>query len=332
MGSKNAPPSEELWGGNDAKGWLAYVPDACIPYIQLVRLYNPAPVLIVYSPQLFGLLYAAISLSTPFPVFLRSAAVLLGESFFFCNAGHIWNDLVDAPLDALIERTRHRPIPRKAVTPVAACVFMVTQVACALSFLSLFPHGFQTAIWALPGLIGGAYYPYAKLHTRVPQLVLGLSNAWGVIVGPLILDFKIVEGFWPVRNLNIGLSALFLACTIWLVICDTVYAHLDLQVDLKLGVGSTAVLFQGRTKHYLWAALALMSASYTTVGIAGGLGLRFFLLAVGGPSMLLASMLVNVDLNDSMSIGWWFSNGFMYTIGAVGAGLMLEYFAVLGVL
>jgi 4-hydroxybenzoate polyprenyltransferase len=113
----NSTPTE-LWGSNHSKGYLTHLPSACIPYIQLTRLYNPAPVMLVYFPHLFGLLYAAIHLSTPFPVLIQSVAVLGRGSFFFSNAAHVWDDVVDAPFHALIERTRNRPIPRGAVTKV----------------------------------------------------------------------------------------------------------------------------------------------------------------------------------------------------------------------
>ncbi|KAF2711729.1 prenyltransferase, UbiA family protein [Pleomassaria siparia CBS 279.74] len=327
MGKKKASLNE-LWGGNHVKGWVSVVPSACVPYIQLTRLYNPAPTMMIYFPHLFGLLYAAITLRTPFPTVLRAAAVLLGGSFFFSNAAHIWDDIVDAPLDALIERTRHRPIPRKAVTLNMACVFMVTQAIGALVFFLWFPSGFQDAVWTLPSILGTAYYPYAKRHTRVPQLVLGFCISWGVFIGASALNVEIISNYRSGWGVDLPLVYVFLGCMLWTIIYDTLYAHLDLQADLQLGVGSTAVLFQGYTKYYLWMGLVLMSASMMAAGIAGSLGAGFFLIAVGGSFVSLGLMIAKVDLEKPESIGWWFSNGFRYTAELVGSGLMLEYFLV----
>jgi 4-hydroxybenzoate polyprenyltransferase len=321
----------ELWGSNHAAGWLSYMPSAFIPYIQITRLYSPAPVMLVYLPHLFGLLYAAIALGTPFNVVLRSAAILFGGSVFYSNAIHVWDDVIDAPIDALIERTKHRPIPRGAITKTAACIFMLAQAVCAFAFFAAFPGGLKTIIWAVPSIAGTAYYPYAKRHTNVPQLVLGLFLAWAVVIGALILGVDAVESkssAWPV---NVPLSAMVLGCTAWTMIYDTVYGHLDLENDLRLGVGSMAVLFQGHTKQFLWTALTLMVTSLTISGVAGGFGFGFFLVAVGGSLCSLACMVANVNLEDPKSIGWWFGNGFWYPAGAIGGGLMLEYLSVSGV-
>jgi 4-hydroxybenzoate polyprenyltransferase len=317
--------SNELWGGNHQKGWVVYVPSACIPYIQLTRLYNPAPVMLVYFPHLFGLLYVAIFQRSPFREVFRSAIVLLGGSFFFSNALHVWDDIIDAPIDVLIERTRYRPIPRKAVTSSQACAFMATQALGALPFFACFPSGFGCAAWALPSIIGAAYYPWAKRHTRAPQLILGLFLSWGVFIGALVLDtraFSIHETKW---SWNLPLCYLFISCVLWTVIYDTVYAHLDLKADIELGVGSLAVLWQDHTKPYLWAALCLMSGCMSAVGFAGCLGISYFLFAVAGTFLSLASMISRVDLANPQSMGWWFSNGFWYTAGSIIAGLVVEY-------
>jgi hypothetical protein len=139
-----------------------------------------------------------------------------------------------------------------------------------------FPGGYEKAVGAAPSILRAAYYPFAKRHMKVPQLVLGFCLSWGVVVGALALGVEAVGGDWSVWAVDIPLAGLFLGCTLWTVIYDTIYAHLDLAVDLQLVVGSTAVLFQGYTKHFLWTALALMSASLTTVGFAGNFGLGFF--------------------------------------------------------
>jgi 4-hydroxybenzoate polyprenyltransferase len=281
--------------------------------------------MLVYFPHLFGLLSAATRLQSPFPVVLQAAAILLGGSLFFSNAAHVWNDIVDAPLDALIERTRSRPIPRKAVTRTAACAFMVTQAVGALLFFVWFPAGLYGAVYALPSIAGTAYYPFAKQHTRVPQIFLGTCLAWGVFVGALALHVEMVSRSPLGWGTSLHLVCLFFGCALWTVIYDTVYAHLDLQVDLELGVGSTAVLFRGYTKIYLWVALLLKTAAMTAAGVTASLGSAYFLVAVCGSFVSLALMIAKVDLAKPESIAWWFSNGFWYTAGSIGVGLVLEY-------
>lgn len=123
-------PKESLayqYGGNHSTGWLGYVPARWLPYIQLARLSPPVGLFLIYIPHSFGLLYAAIrQRAEPFEVAYASL-LLFGASFFVSNAIHIWNDLIDAPLDAKVERTRNRPIPRGAVSPSAALIFSASQ-------------------------------------------------------------------------------------------------------------------------------------------------------------------------------------------------------------
>jgi 4-hydroxybenzoate polyprenyltransferase len=126
----------------------------------------------VYFPHLFGLLFAAIITLSKFLETLCSGAILAGGSLFFSNAAHVWDDLIDAPLDALIERTRHRPIPRKTVSRKAASMFTSPLAICALAFFVWFPHS-ESILYAFPSIIGTTYYPFSKRHSNFPQLVLG---------------------------------------------------------------------------------------------------------------------------------------------------------------
>ncbi|EEA21354.1 hypothetical protein TMatcc_009244 [Talaromyces marneffei ATCC 18224] len=260
----------DQYGGNHKPQALSNLPDSWIPYIQLARLFPPAGLFLIYFPHAFGVLHAAIRTGAPPSTVLYASMIMFAGSFFFSNAAHIWNDLVDAELDAKVDRTSKRPIPRGAISPGAAFLFAVTQAMGAAWFLSYIPGGFlQGFLYALPNILATIYYPWAKRHTHFPQLVLGLCLAWGTIMGELMLGVgaftvSVPAEFWSVNwaqggfsfpSLHITLEpsvmALFFAGTLWTVIYDTIYAHQDLQADLKVGIKSLAVLFQTRTKFAL---------------------------------------------------------------------------------
>jgi 4-hydroxybenzoate polyprenyltransferase len=173
------------YGGNSKAGWVGSLPDSWIPYIQLARLSPPAGLFLIYFPHLFGVLLSAIHQLSTLSHLLKSAALAFGGSFFVSNAIHIWNDLIDAPLDTLVQRTRNRPIPRGAVSKMGALVFTGTQTIAALAFLFCLPERepFVGLLYALPAIGSWAYYPWAKRHTDFPQLVLGLCLAWGIVMG-----------------------------------------------------------------------------------------------------------------------------------------------------
>lgn len=331
--TKEAPPSDSLayqYGGNSKSGWLSRLPDSWLPYVQLARLSPPAGLFLIYFPHLFGTLHAAIVLQTSLTVLLKQSALMLGGSFFVSNAIHVWNDLIDAPLDALVERTRDRPIPRKAVSPLAATVFTATQAIGAALFLPyLSSRTVESALYAMPSVIAWTYYPWAKRHTNVPQFVLGFCLAWGIIMGSLAMGlqpFAIgVFGSDPRPRIEYSTLCLFLANIIWAMIYDTIYAHQDLRDDLKAGIKSLAVLYRDRTKVLLWQLLALMIILLLVCGWLSGMGVTYYLMAVGGTMMSLGLMIARVELKNSRSCWWWFGNGFWLTGGFITGGLLLEY-------
>ncbi|GLA64082.1 hypothetical protein AtubIFM56815_007029 [Aspergillus tubingensis] len=316
------------YGGNDKPGVLQIFPSAWLPYVQLVRLWPPAALLLIYFPHAFGILHAAIEMQAPAEHVLRTSITIFGGCLFFSNAAHTWNDLIDAPLDAQVERTRKRPIPRGAITRKAAIIFGSTQVLGAVIFLACMPLGVSTSgLYALPNIISTTYYPFAKRHTRFPQLVLGFCLAWGVVMGEVAMGVQPIAYSPDKASVAVDTSVIFLVTgtALWVLIYDTIYAHQDLQADLKVGIKSLAVLLQDHTKAVLWPVLMIMTGVLLEAGRASGLGTSYYLFAVCGASVSLGLMVWYVNLQDSRSCWWWFSNGFWWTGGTIMIGLLVEY-------
>ncbi|EED12003.1 prenyltransferase, putative [Talaromyces stipitatus ATCC 10500] len=317
----------DQYGGNHKPTALSNLPDSWIPYIQLARLFPPAGLFLIYFPHAFGILHAAIRTGAPSATLLYASTIMFVGSFFFSNAAHTWNDLIDAELDAKVERTYKRPIPRGAISPRAAFLFTVTQAMGATWFLSYLPGGFQQGfLYALPNILATIYYPWAKRHTHFSQFVLGLCLAW-VPAGFWSLDWAQERLSFPFFYITLepSVMALFLAGVVWTVIYDTIYAHQDLQADLRVGIKSLAVLFQTRTKFVLWPLLALMASLLVSCGQRSHFGAVFYLVGVGGAIGALGAMIALVELRDSQSCWWWFSKAFWLAGGAIFAGLLGEY-------
>ena len=318
------------YGGNHKPGWLAGLPDSWLPYVQLARLSPPAGLCLIYFPHSFGILHAAILQRTAPLIVLQYSTLMFCASFFVSNAIHIWNDLIDAPLDSLVERTRNRPIPRKAVSPLAAIIFTTTQAIGALLFLPyMMGDSLQNALYALPDIVAWTYYPWAKRHTNNPQLILGFCLAWGIIMGSQAIalePFAIgVFGSGLKPRLEYSIFCLFLASILWTMIYDTIYAHQDLEDDLKAGIKSLAVLYRNSTKSLLWQLLTLMTAFLSASGWLSEMGVMYYLITVGGSLLSLGLMIVKVELNNSQSCWWWFGNGFWFAGGSISGGLLVEY-------
>lgn len=303
--------------------WVTLLPESYIPYLQLTRLNIAAPLALVYFPHLLGVLHAVATDKSqhhsPLDVFYVST-LLFGGSIFYSNAGHAWDDLIDAPLDVQMDRTKNRPIPRGAISKKAAVVFTVASSIGAASFLLLLPA--VTACTTIPSILSVAYYPMAKRHTSVPQVILGFSLAWGIMVG----KSSVIGDQWPWYDRSA--VCLVVAYTFTMVIYDTIYAYQDIADDVKLGVGSTAVLFRNHMKLALSLLTICMAISLYISGILAGLGVMYLTVAVGGSVFSVALMLYKVDLKDRINCWYWFSTGFWSTMLSLTAGLLLEYLIV----
>ncbi|KAK3328244.1 UbiA prenyltransferase family-domain-containing protein [Cercophora scortea] len=308
----------QQYGGLHAGSWVDRLPPSWIPYVQLSRLSPPAGFFLIVFPHLFGVLHAACTLGPASSIeqVARVSLLLVGGSFFCNNASHAWNDLVDAPIDAWIARTRTRPIPRGAISRRAAFVFTVSQAVGAGVFLLGLPR--DTSFTVLPNIFGTAYYPFAKRHTHLAQLVLGVCLTWGIMVGSSAMG--VYQPWWDPSTV-----CLFVGSIMWVVIFDTIYAHQDLADDLRVGVKSTAVLFGSWAREILWVLGAGMVAALAASGYYGRMGLAYYALTVGGCAVSMGAMVAKVDLKDPASCWTWFSQGFWSTGVAIASGLLVEF-------
>ncbi|OTA98697.1 hypothetical protein M426DRAFT_76821 [Hypoxylon sp. CI-4A] len=308
---------EQQYGGRHTGRWVGHLPASWIPYIQLARLSPPAGVFLVLFPHLFGVVHGAI-LQRVAPANVAPVGILVTiGSFFLSNAIHGWNDLIDAPIDRLVARTRNRPIVRGAISPKGALIFTLSQCLGVGIILLALP---ATATWVMiPGIIANIYYPWSKRHTHLAQFVLGLCLAWGVYVGTAAVGADLnAETLAPT-------TCLFLASSLWTVIYDTIYAFQDIADDEKIGLKSTAVLFQGWTKPFLWVSLSctvLLLILYSQFCAARA---QFYVVAIGGCLLSLGTMILKVDLRSPLSCWWWFRYGFWLAGGSIMGGLVSTY-------
>ncbi|KAI5862346.1 prenyltransferase [Durotheca rogersii] len=306
----------QQYGGGHAGGWVNLLPASWVPYVQLARLSPPAALFLIYFPHAFGALHAARAHSLPAAATVRACAQLLGGSFFFSNAAHAWNDLIDAPIDRQVARTRGRPIARGDVSPRAAFAFAASQAVGAAAFLLVLPPA--AAVAAVPTIVGTTYYPWAKRHIHFPQLVLGFCLAWGVVVGAAAAA---AERPWA----DVAALCLVAACILWTTIYDTIYAYQDVADDVKIGVKSTAVLFGAHVKYFLWFPLLLLGICLVLYGQLVQAGALYYVVTVGGSVSSLGAMIANVKLKDDASCWWWFSCGFWFTGISITVGLLAGY-------
>lgn len=260
------------------------------------------------------------------PIAAPSAVVGTTALFFtgalvMRGAGCTINDLWDRNLDPHVERTRLRPIARKAVSPQAAVIFTGGQLLTGLAVLLSLP--FECFWYATPSLLFVATYPLAKRVTNYPQFVLGLTFSWGAMMGFPALGIDLLTN----QAALAAASLLYSSNVAWTVLYDMIYAHMDIKDDAKAGIKSIALKHDKETKAVLTGLAIVQIGLLAAAGTAAGLGPIFFAGSCGCAAVTLGTMISRVKLKDVKNCWWWFKNGAWFTGGGIALGLAGEYVA-----
>ena len=332
-------------------GFLAWLPSGLVPYAQLMRIEKPHGYYTFLFPHMYGLLWATVALHpsntcfTTIPTSFHSMSSLFGlfslaklvypvgwftlGSILLRGAACSWNDTIDAPFDRMVARCRHRPVARGAVSTAQAHTFTLLQSVIGCMVLAQLPDPARCTVYAVPLVILIGLYPFAKRFTDYPQVMLGFALACGQLVGATaaISSMKL-EGGTESQGLDIlsefdgtrsrtemrwAVASFFGANILSAVIVDTVYAHQDLQDDIKAGLKSTAILWQERTK----VVLSVLSIAKVTLLALGGIFMNlhaiYYTVTVGGTAIVLGMMVWMVDLRNAENCGMWFRKSILWS-------------------
>ena len=309
-------------------GLISRLPTSWVPYTELARLDKPIGTFVVYLPYSLGLLFAAL---TSLPPTLSSQvnrlnAILLFASFLLRSAGCTWNDVADYELDQKVLRCCHRPIARGAVSPRAGTIFFGFQILAWLVVMQyVCPHCFWYPVLNTAMVL---FYPYAKRVTDYPQVVLGMTLAWGILCSSAMLRADPIL-LWKERpRILVGLAFLFAAYVVWTSLYDTVYAYQDIQDDEKAGVRSMAIRWRRAPKLFLTLLAALQIVLLTGVGLQIGASKGYFFAACGGSTIGLGLMIWRLKLENAHDCGWWFKYGSLMVGMCEFVGFLAEYIKV----
>jgi 4-hydroxybenzoate polyprenyltransferase len=254
------------------------------PYLRLARLDRPIGSWLLLVPCWWSVGLAGMH-ARAFPSLWHIVLFFIG-AFAMRGAGCTWNDLVDRDLDARVERTRSRPIPSGQVTAKQAAIFMVAQALIGLAVLLQF--NWFTVLMGFASLLVVAIYPFMKRITYWPQIVLGLAFSWGALMG------------WPAAFARLDWPALVLyaGSIAWVIGYDTIYAHQDREDDALIGIKSTALLFQEKTRPMLASFYAIAVVLIGMAGVIAGGGV-IFALGLLAFAAHLTWQVMRLNINDS---------------------------------
>ena len=207
-------------------------------FIDLTRLNKPIGFMLLFWPCSWGLAYA-YNLNQDLYTFLYYSLLFFLGSVLMRSAGCIFNDIVDKDLDKKVQRTKLRPIPAGKISVKKSFFYIVS--LCALAFLILIQFNFLTIMLGLGSMILAFSYPFMKRITYWPQLFLGLTFNWGIIMA------------WTAINNNVSyeIIILYISAIFWTLGYDTIYGVQDMTDDEIIGVRSTSIKFKKNIKLFV---------------------------------------------------------------------------------
>ncbi len=227
---------------------------------KLIRLDKQYGTLLLLFPTLWSLIVASEGRPT-----LKHLVLFCLGSFFMRSAGCVMNDMADHTFDAQVERTKNRPLAAKHLSLMEALIVLAILLSCALATV-LFLNRF-TILLSFAALFFAAIYPFAKRLTYLPQIVLGIAFSWGILLA------------WAaVRNtLSLTPFLILLANLCWATGYDTIYALMDREDDLQIGVKSTAILFGEKSWLAVGGFYTLVVIFLTWVGWLSEMSTAYYL-------------------------------------------------------
>ena len=236
-------------------------------FIELTRLKKPIGFMLLFWPCAWGLTLAydfSLSLNN---YFFYLILFFLG-SVFMRSAGCIVNDVLDKKYDAKVIRTKNRPIASGKISIKLAIIYSL--LLCFFALLVLLNFNLFTIILAIGSMPLAFTYPLMKRFTYWPQLFLGITFNYGLILG-----WTAIKGEISIVPVLFYLGAIF-----WTLGYDTIYGYQDIKDDEIIGLKSTSIKFKGKAKKFLFACYTSLLFFFLIGGYKMDFHVSYYLLAV----------------------------------------------------
>jgi 4-hydroxybenzoate polyprenyltransferase len=229
-------------------------------YALLARLDKPIGIFLLLWPTLWGLWIAAEGFPDTNVLIVFILGVVLMRS-----AGCVLNDIADQRFDPLVSRTQSRPLASGKVSALEALIVAISLIFIA--FLLVLTMNWLTVQLAFVAVILAGLYPFMKRYTYLPQFFLGLAFGWAIPMAFAAQTNTLPNIAWILLIANI----------LWSVVYDTMYAMVDREDDLKIGVKSTAILFDDADRVIIGIIQALVLITLVMIGRQSELGTIYYI-------------------------------------------------------
>jgi 4-hydroxybenzoate polyprenyltransferase len=236
-------------------------------FIDLIRLKKPIGFMLLFWPCAWGLTIAYDFSENLNKYFFYLILFFLG-SILMRSAGCIVNDIFDKEFDAKVFRTKDRPIASGKISIKLAIFYSL--ILCFFAFIVLLNFNLFTVILALGSMPLAFTYPLMKRFTYWPQLFLGITFNYGLILG-----WTSIKGQIDLVPIIFYLGAIF-----WTLGYDTIYGYQDIKDDEIIGLKSTSIKFKGKPKNFLFGCYILVSIFFIVGGYVMKFNYDYYLLSI----------------------------------------------------
>ena len=268
-------------------------------FIELTRLKRPIGFMLLFWPCLWGLTVVYDFNSNLYNYFFYSSLFLSG-SIIMRSAGCIVNDIVDKNFDKKVVRTKNRPIASEKVSIKLASIYAL--LLCVIAFLVLINFNKLTILMALISMPLAFTYPLMKRITYWPQLFLGITFNYGLILAWISIADQI-----SIIPIIFYLGAIF-----WTLGYDTIYGFQDIKDDEIIGVKSTSIKFKNDPKKFLFFSYCMFILSLFLIGLLMNFKIYYFIFMIIPILHLLVFQVTRLNTNLSLDcLSKFKSNNFL---------------------
>ena len=254
-------------------------------FIELTRLNKPIGFMLLFWPCSWGLAYAYLIYPDLNQLIYYLILFFLG-SILMRSAGCIFNDIVDKDFDKKVKRTKKRPIASGLITVKKSLLYVI--VLCALAFLILIQFNLLTIIIGMSSMALAFSYPFMKRITYWPQLFLGITFNWGILMAWTAIGNSISQ----------EIIVLYVSAIFWTLGYDTIYGAQDMSDDEIIGLKSTSIKFKDNIKSFVLFSY-LITVSLLIFLFYDYLGKNIFSILLFFASLTLIYQVVKFDENKS---------------------------------
>ena len=268
-------------------------------FIELTRLKKPIGFMLLFWPCTWGLTIGFNFYQIKELYIINFTLFLLG-AILMRSAGCIVNDIVDKKYDKKVARTKNRPIASGKISVKLGFIYAV--ILCLLAFIVLINFNYFTIYAALISMPLAFTYPFMKRYTYWPQLFLGITFNYGLLLG------------WTSVNseLNIAPLIFYLGAIFWTLGYDTVYGYQDINDDEIIGLKSTSIKFKKNPYIFLNICYSIFFIALLLVGFLIELNHFYFIFLILIFFQMFLFQIKKLDIkNPSSCLKVFKSNNFL---------------------